>query len=317
VRIYLPRFGDRPFVDVPVAGFEDVAAQDRFGEHRLVAEPDDADLILFTQCHMVDWRLEAIREHAVARAYWMKVMVYDERDRPWHSLPGVYVSMPRRSFDQRSQRSWGYFHVPDVSAASEQPDILYSFVGSMSHACRRPLLELRHPEGLVEEVPSFFVWQTGRPDFETRRNRFKAILARSRFVLCPRGRGTSSYRIYETLAAGRVPVIISDEWVPPRGPNWELISIRWPEYRLAGLTAMLEERDGDWPALSAAVRGAHRDFFAPEVSFHRIAECCADLAPVSAPRRRGRSTFRLRALAAAAGDHVRRKGILLSSRHWD
>ena len=30
---------------------------------------------------------------------------------------------------------------------------------------------------------------------------------RSKFFLCPRGTGTSSIRLYETLSAGRVPVI--------------------------------------------------------------------------------------------------------------
>ena len=36
----------------------------------------------------------------------------------------------------------------------------------------------------------------------------------SHFVLCPRGLASYSHRILETLALGRVPVIIADEWVP-------------------------------------------------------------------------------------------------------
>ena len=63
---------------------------------------------------MVDWRLRAIRQHLLARRHWKKVMVYDERDCPWRSFPGVYVSAPAQAFDGASQRAWGYITTPDV-----------------------------------------------------------------------------------------------------------------------------------------------------------------------------------------------------------
>ena len=143
-------------------------------------------------------------------------MVYDERDQPWRSFPGVYVSMPRSSFDARFQRSWGYFRIPEVVDRGDEPDLLWSFVGSLSHPARRPLLSVRHPDALVEEVPPFVFWDTAQPDFHARRDHFRSVLMRSRFVLCPRGRGTSTYRLYEVLAAGRIPATISDEWISTR-----------------------------------------------------------------------------------------------------
>ena len=67
-----------------------------------------ADVILFSQCHLLgqDWRLETLRRHSLTRAYPSKVMVYDERDVPWGAFPGIYVSMPSRSFHWPSQRPW-------------------------------------------------------------------------------------------------------------------------------------------------------------------------------------------------------------------
>jgi Exostosin family len=113
--------------------------------------------------------------------------------------------------------------------------------------------------------------------FEQRRERFRHVLSRSRFVLCPRGAGTSSVRLYEALAGGRVPVIISDDWVAPIGPDWDSFSLRWPEGRVQGLVEAIEERDADWPKLSAAAAAAYRDFFAPTVAFHRIVELFSEL----------------------------------------
>ena len=41
------------------------------------------------------------------------------------------------------------------------------------------------------------------------------FIRRTRFVLCPRGQGVSSIRLFEVMKSGRVPVIISDAFVPP------------------------------------------------------------------------------------------------------
>src|ERR1051325_6717709 len=54
VRVYLPRIGapGQP-VDAPVKEFERLASIDRIGAHELTADAEQADLILFTQCHML------------------------------------------------------------------------------------------------------------------------------------------------------------------------------------------------------------------------------------------------------------------------
>ena len=100
---------------------------------------------------------------------------------------------------------------------------------------------------------------------------------RSRFVLCPRGKGTSSIRLCETLAAGHVPVIISDAWVAPHGPDWERFTLFWPELSQDGLVELLEETNGDWAEMSAGARAAYQEFFAPDAWFHRVMDLCDQL----------------------------------------
>ena len=231
VRVCFPRLGFAPILDGPAAEFEKLAAQDRFGVHQVTDDPEAADLLLFTQCHMLpkEWRLDEIRHHPLTEKYRAKAMVYDERDRPWCALPGVYVSMPATSFDCRYERAWGYYRHLDVVDSPVNPDLLFSFIGSPSDRCRQPLFGLYHPDAYVEEVRRFTFYDPRSPHFEERRARYREVLARTRFVLCPRGRGTSSLRLYETLAAGQVPVIISDQWVPPRGPDWERFSLDGPK----------------------------------------------------------------------------------------
>jgi hypothetical protein len=292
--------------DIPATEFEQLAELDRIGEHQVTEDPDSADLILFTQCHMLptDWRLKTIREHPLTKRHWGKVMVYDERDRPWCGFPGVYASMPAPRFDDRYQRAWGFFRHPQITP-SEDPDLLFSFIASPSDRCRRPLFKLRHPDAVVEEVHRFTFFDPRSPKFEERRARFQNILGRSRFVLCPRGRGTSSIRLYETLAAGRVPVIVADDWVEPRGPEWGNFSIRWPEGRTDGLVETLEKRVGDWPAMSAASIASYHEFFSHEISFHRIVDLCGDLHQPDTLRQFPRAGFRNGAFLASGADVAR------------
>jgi exostosin family protein len=278
MRVHVARLGLDAHQDAPVAKLEQLAELDRIGDHEL-ADPISADVILFPQCHMLprDWRLDTIRQHPLTVRHREKVMVFDERDRPWCGFPGIYVSMPRGHFDRRYQRPWGYFPTAPLPDSRQEPDLLYSFVGSPSHRCRKRLLELRHPDAVVEQVRGFTFYDPTSVDFERRRAHFRSIVMRSRFVLCPRGKGTSSIRLYETLAAGRVPVIISDDWVAPDGPGWERFSLIWPEAKLAGLVELLEETDDHWAEMSARARAAYQEFFAPDAWFGRVMDLCRDL----------------------------------------
>ncbi|MES1169824.1 MAG: exostosin family protein, partial [Leifsonia sp.] len=262
MRVHMPRVGGEAYRDAPAADFEKLATIDTFGRHVPVDDPREADCILFTQCHVIDWRLRAIRRHPVLKAYRDRCLVYDIRDTPWLSLPGVYVSVPAGEFSPRSQRAWAYpyFADPAVRGSSVEPDLLFSFVGSRTARCRDVLFELRHPDAVVEEPRDFDFWSPSVPQ----RTRFNDVLVRSRFVLCPRGRGTSSFRLYEVLSAGRVPVIISDDWVPPHGPEWEKFSIRWPEGRTDGLVEHLESHGDRWASMSAEAASAYASHFAPE-----------------------------------------------------
>jgi hypothetical protein len=308
VLVHLAELGDNPILDDPVRNFQVIASEDSIADHRLTDDPGRADLILFVQCHMLadDWSLAAIREHPLARRFPRKVMVYDERDRPWCVLPGVYVSMPGPRFLWRYQRPWAYYNVPPGDEQLE-PDLLFSFIASPSNPARRPLYDLSHPDAIVEKVKNFSFYDPSSADFEARRLRFREVLSRSRFVLCPRGRGTSSIRLYEALALGRVPVIISDDWVPPPGPDWDAFSLRWPENRMDGLVETLQARDDEWAGMSAGARAAYARFFSPAASFHNVVSLCAELLEAEAHREFPHGGVRDRAWLHAARDSYSRR----------
>jgi hypothetical protein len=99
---------------------------------------------------------------------------------------------------------------------------------------------------------------------------YAELIKRSKFVLCPRGFGVSSIRIFEAMWLGRVPVIISDCWQRPPGFAWEEFSVLVPEAAVGLIPSTLSQLES-----KASVMGqlAHRAFinkFAPQIFFDEL-----------------------------------------------
>jgi hypothetical protein len=85
---------------------------------------------------------------------------------------------------------------------------LASFIGSIEgrHPVREKMKEVfdKEPDCIVED-------RRGKGTF----SRFTKMMSESKFALCPRGYGKTSFRICEALEAGVIPVYIYDDpWIP-------------------------------------------------------------------------------------------------------
>lgn len=111
-----------------------------------------------------------------------------------------------------------------------------SFVGSrMSHKCRAESFDS------VKETPQIksYILDSGlhwgkienTPIGEMWRNLFIASLTESKMVLSARGGGLSSYRFFEAMSAGRVPILLADDWELPHKDliEWDKCMIQIPE----------------------------------------------------------------------------------------
>ena len=79
------------------------------------------------------------------------------------------------------------------------------------------------------------------------------------------------------MKAGRVPVIISDQWVPPKGPAWETFSIRVKENQVSRIPALLEQCELEAEAMGRGARVIWEEWFSKETVYHRIVEWCLSL----------------------------------------
>ncbi len=264
----------------------ELATQDRFGQHTLVDEPEAADLIWFVDARsdFKDWYLTRLRRHPLVRRFPERCMMYNEISNGWPALPGVFVSPPRSRFDRRRQRSCGYI-VGSLNPRCEEPadtpaqrDLLYSFAGRPVCPMRHALMNIAHRRGLIEDTSGYNFF-TGTLDERLRRQQaeYAHTIRRSSFVLCPRGIATSSYRAYESMAAGRCPVIISDEWVPPAGPDWEEFAVFVAEDEVGKMPQLLESLEDEAAQRGRLAREAYDEWFGPNVRFHRMIDWCGEV----------------------------------------
>lgn len=285
MKLFFATIAIDPAYETPLDRFRELSRCDRFRQHAVVENAADADLIFFVDAHQHpnDLLLKGLRSHPLMLRYRHKCLVYDERDRTLGTVPGLYVSMPCSHFDARIHRACAYYTLSHQYEAlpPENADLLFSFLGGPSHPVRTRLSDLRHPRAVLELSSTNFFSDESNVDFQrqkdVQRQRFNDLMLRSKFVLCPRGHGSSSIRLFETLACGRVPVIISDEWVAPPGADWESCSFRVRESEIDRLPQLLEAQEPRFENMAQQARIAYEMWFAPQATFHRFAEMGSEL----------------------------------------
>jgi hypothetical protein len=94
----------------------------------------------------------------------------------------------------------------------------------------------------------------------------------AKFSLCPRGNGVGTYRLQESLALGRAPVIISDDWVPVFDLDWGRFAVLVAEKDLQDLPFLLREHEARWKEMGDLARQVYESHFRRGVFAARAAE---------------------------------------------
>jgi hypothetical protein len=244
------------------------AKADAVGTHCLAKTPNDADFVLFVES-TDNYHFDLLRS-PIYRTHKEKSYLFDTRDNTIPLIPGIYMSIPTRLHGSDAYRYGFYIRVFDNQVLreylpAEESAYLFSFVGKVANcpAVRAPLLSFDGQRAFTRDASS------GQADNDAE---YARIMERSKFVLCPRGYGPSTWRLFETMRAGRVPVIISDDWAePPRLP-WAKFSVRVPEREINSIPetlAGLEDRASDMGHIAAQV---WRHNFSLSRAFNWIAE---------------------------------------------
>jgi len=102
-------------------------------------------------------------------------------------------------------------------------DLLCSFHGSITHRIRQRMVD--H----LKNKPNISINTKKWSQYIDKQNYFQYIYyaMRSKFLLCPRGYGLNSFRLYESFQLGCVPVIVTDKLFLP----W-CDELNWTEFAI-------------------------------------------------------------------------------------
>ncbi len=270
----------------PLHELQECAALDRFGIHSVASDPNGADLIVFVEFYGGGWYFERVRQHALVRQHREKCFLFCANPFVIPFLPGIYAGVEKRWASARTRP--GFYlgrtknKFTDYTAATRDLPYLFSFMGSVRNApIRRQLGTLSHSRSFFQNTTADFdrillrkMDRRERLDYD---RRYAELTKASKFILCPRGVSASSIRLFETMRMGRVPVILSDDWVPPLGPRWDEFAIQVRERDFLGIPRLLEEREAEAVEMGELARKEWEEWFSDEVLFHRLVELCLDI----------------------------------------
>lgn len=141
---------------------------------------------------------------------------------------------------------------------------LAGFHGTLStHPCREGIPAALDFKTCYLRANERLFWAYGEDDQKEMREIYLKLMENTKFVLCPRGKGTNSIRFFETLRMGRIPVLISDDTKLPLDGfvDWDEVIVRVPEDDLGSLMDRIESWPEDHELASRKARKISVDYF--------------------------------------------------------
>jgi len=253
--------------------------------HTLVDTPEAADLILVTGSWTGEGLAPKITKSQFIRKFANKIVCYNDDDAYLPLLPGTYCSTESGHSTQMGRvRTYSYIvrHIqkgnPFVRPADAdvKKDLLFSFQGRCAAKARKRMMRFDYgrKDVLVENTSTFSNWARTATVAEGQQ-RFVDTVHRSHFGVCPRGGGTGSFRFFETMQMGVAPVLVSDAFVLPEGPDWDSFLIRVAENDVEKLPAILEPYVDQSRERGRLARLAWEQWFDTPKEFNEIVDRCA------------------------------------------
>jgi glycosyltransferase involved in cell wall biosynthesis len=241
---------------------------------RNINDPNNADVILYIDNGY--YGLSQIRTYfeALKNFSRQQIIVYSETDWPLPWAPGAYPSLSSRVKDKDPYFSWCFLSASHSNLYTRSlPDIkpcyLFSFLGRIStHPVRKKISQLHNPSTPCLDINDAKLYFSDYSYSSTYYN----LIQSSKFILCPRGFGRGSIRVYEAMALGRVPIIISDAWKEHSEPDMSSCCIRIPEKAIENIPQILAAYEHKAEELGNKARKLFEHYFAPEVFFERLIE---------------------------------------------
>jgi hypothetical protein len=260
----------------------DVIELAKYPIDNLIENPENADLILvpdpaFAYAHQ--WEL--------LNRYLDKCYAIGSNIIGSLVIPGLYNNAPTSMLQKKRFIGCSYIYSRDTHRNSflefhnneEKKQYLFSFVGSSASLVRKRLLKINfnRDDVLIKCTNEYNHWVAHQHNREIMQKSYVCTIKQSKFVLCPRGAGWGIIRVFEAMELGVAPIIISDKWLPPMGPNWKSFAIFVKQSDLNNLVEIVERHSCEYEERGHLARKAWEEYFSDTVVFTRCIEAIEEL----------------------------------------
>jgi hypothetical protein len=239
-------------------------------------DPYIADRIVFIdlhQAHHLNIR-KSISQHWLYKKYSSKILVWNETDRPIFDVRGLYVNVPKSLLEDKAIVPIPYLHVPADSLfhgtnfSTKGRTITCTYRGTNTHKCRNHLCSL--------QMSGYSIIDSTKSDSLSKTD-FLNELDSSIHAICPRGHGLCSFRLYEAMARGCLPVIVADNWIAPKVIPWDRFCTFVKEAEVPQLPTRLMYSNREISRRQGALMQAYSMYLAPNVRMNYFLRQISDV----------------------------------------
>ena len=146
---------------------------------------------------------------------------------PLVNLNNTIVFSCSGMFNTPKNNNLSYINIP-LLTEKQTPNFIsrkknkVGYLGRNTHKIREELLKIyQHLDGY--ELINYFGTSASKKDNKI----FRKLTSQSIFTLCPRGYGPTSFRLYESINLGSIPIYISDDFILPFQDkiDWEKLAL--------------------------------------------------------------------------------------------
>lgn len=261
-------------VESPAYVINDIPAP-MFFDANLVEDPDEADIIFFPKRFIIPSK--RMSSHITAERRLRKIVsqadlwnerredhviiMYGDAYREIECLEGAQVFRPSVHKNSLQHVMPYYGHVvPKLLLPIEECKYEMCFQGALgTHKIRRKMhvalsnMDLEKEKIWYKNTAAYFSYIPIEQKKGLRKE-YEQTIRDSKFVLCPRGNALSSFRYYDALRCGRIPILIADDTKLPLDGviPYDKIHIRVPEDDIENFMDYVE----DWKSKNNLVNSS-------------------------------------------------------------
>lgn len=219
----------------------------------------------------------------------VSTIVWDDSDQPLGRLSGLYCSLPRHIFDASRHRTFCYpitYNERVEEFLIEDAIEDFNFTGGLTAPIRSKIVSIMQNQSAVtgtiqvQNGPWFSMFdRSGVPE----KMSYASAMRKSKYIVCPRGNGVGSVRLFEVLKAGRVPIIVSDKYVLPSYVDWSACALLIGEKSVSSIPEAIRQDLPNWETRARNARKVWEERFSPAALLGQLRIMVTELSREATP----------------------------------